>query len=87
MQGRGERGRLHDGDAATGFDEVHLIEPADLIGDADAIVELQQVGADAKQNVLAVVDDFGGAGMFPGRGAAAEERTFLEESGAESRVG
>ncbi len=59
-----EQGRLHDGSAAAGFDESHFVVPANLIGDADAVVELDQVGADAKQNVLAVVDDFAGAGML-----------------------
>jgi hypothetical protein len=37
--------------------------------------------------VLAVVDDFACAGMFPGGSASAEERTLLEERDAESFVG
>ncbi len=74
-------------DAAAGLDEGHLVEPADFIFDADAPVELDQIGADAKQHVLAVVDDFAGAGMLVGRSAAAEIGTPLEESDAKAGVG
>jgi hypothetical protein len=49
-----------------------------LVSDSDTVIELHQVGAEAKQDVLAVVDDFARAGLFPGRGPAAEERTLLE---------
>ena len=87
MERRGERGRLHDRGAAAGLDEGHFVVPANLVGDPDAVVERQQIGADAKQNVLAVVDDFAGAGMFPGGGAATEEGTLLEEGDAEALVG
>ena len=87
VQRRGKRGRPHHGSAAAGLDEGHLVVPADLVGDADAVVKLEQIGADAKQNVLAVVDDFAGAGMFPRGSAAAEERALLEERDAESVVG
>ena len=73
--------------AAAGFDESHLVEPADLVGDSDALVELDQVGADAEENVLAVVDNFAGAGMFLGRSAAAEEGALLEQGDAETGVG
>ena len=58
-----------------------------MVGDADAVVKLKQVGADAKQDVLAVVDDFAGAGMFPGGSTAAEEGTLLEEGDVETGVG
>jgi hypothetical protein len=58
-----------------------------LVGYADAVVELQEIGADAKEDVLAVVDDFSGAGMFPGGSAASEEGTLLEEGDAEALVG
>jgi hypothetical protein len=37
--------------------------------------------------VLAVVDDFAGAGMLPGRGSAAEEGTLFEEGDAKTGVG
>ena len=40
VERRGKRRGLHHGDAAAGLDEIHLIEPADLAGDSDAVVEL-----------------------------------------------
>ena len=57
-----------------------------MIGDADALVELDEVGADAKEHVLAVVYDFTGAGMLPGGSATAEEGTLLEQGDAEAGV-
>jgi hypothetical protein len=57
------------------------------MGDADAVIELHEIGAQAEEHVLAVVHDFAGAGMFPGGGAAAEEGTLLEEGDAETGVG
>ncbi len=64
-----------------------MIEPADLIGDTDVLVELHEVGADAEEDVLAVIDNFSGAGMLVRRGATAEERPLLEERDPKSRVG
>ena len=61
--------------------------PADFVFHADAAVELDQVGADAEENVLAVVDDFAGAGMLVGRSASAEVGAALEESDAKAGVG
>ena len=87
MQRRGQRGRFHHGGAAAGFDEGHLVVPADLVGDTDAVVELDQVGADAKEDVLAVVDDLAGAGMFVGRSAAAEIGAALKKRYAKAGVG
>jgi hypothetical protein len=58
-----------------------------LIGDPDALVELDQVGAHTEEYVLAVVDDFAGAGMLPRRGAAAEEGTLFEQRHVETGVG
>jgi hypothetical protein len=83
----GQRGRLHDGSASAGFDESHFVVPADLVGDSNAVVELHQIGAEAEEDVLAIVHDFAGAGMLPGGGAASEERALLEEGDAETRVG
>jgi hypothetical protein len=57
-----------------------------LVGDSDALVELDKVGADAEENVLTIVDNFAGAGVFPGGGTAAEERTLLEEGHVEAGV-
>src|ERR1035441_10161369 len=65
VQRRRKRRRFHYRCAAAGFDECHFVVPADLVGDADAAVELHQIRAQAEEHVLAVVDDFSGAGMFP----------------------
>ena len=70
--------RFHHGGAAARLDERHLVVPADLVGDSDAVIELHQVCAKAKEDVLAVVNDFARARLFPGRGPAAEEGTLLE---------
>jgi hypothetical protein len=51
------------------------------------IIELDKVGADAEENVLTIVDNFAGAGMFPGRGAASEERALLEQGYTKTGVG
>jgi hypothetical protein len=58
-----------------------------LVGNANALVELDEVGADAEENVLTIVDNFAGAGMFPRRGAAAEEGALLEQGYAKTGVG
>ena len=85
--GAGSGEDVHRRGAAAGFDESHLVEPADLIGDADAVDRTRSGWCRAEQNVLAVVDDFAGAGMLVGRSAAAEEGTLLEERDAEAGVG
>jgi hypothetical protein len=87
VEWRGERGGAHDGGAAAGLDERHGVIPADFVSDADAAVELDEVGANAEENVLAVVDDFAGAGVFVGGSASAEVGAALEESDAEAGVG
>jgi hypothetical protein len=87
MHRRGKRGRSHHRNTTAGFDEVHLIEPADLIGHADSFVELHQICTDAEKDMLAVVDDFSCARMLVRRGSASEERTLLEERNAKADVG
>ena len=72
---------------AARLDERHLVVPADLVGDANAFVELDEISTDAKQDVLAVVDYFTGSGMLVRRGAAAEERALLEERHVKTVVG
>ncbi len=73
--------------AASGLDECHVLIPANFIFHANAAVELDKVGADPEQDVLAVVDHFAGTGMLVGGCATAEIRTALEESDAETGVG
>ena len=86
MQRCREGRRLHYRDSPAGFDEVHLIKPADLIRYADAFIELDQVRAHTKQDVLAVVDNFPGTRMLVGGGASAEEGALLEKRDTETSV-
>ena len=87
VQWGGQRRGAHYAGAAAGLDERHFVEPADFVFDADAVVELDQVGADAKKDVLAVIDDLAGAGMLVGGSASAEIGTALEQRDAEAGVG
>ncbi len=78
---------MHDAGTAAGFDESHLVVPANLVLDANAAIELDEIGTNPKQDVLAIVDYLGGAGMFIGRCAAPEIGTALEKGYAEAGVG
>ena len=78
---------MHDAGTAAGLDKSHLVIPANFVFDADAAVELDQVGTNAKQDVLAIVDDLAGAGMFIRRCASAEIWTALEKGDAKARIG
>jgi hypothetical protein len=78
---------VHDAGAAAGLDESHLIVPADFFFDSDAAVELDQVGAEAKEDVLTIVDNFAGAGVLVGGSATAEVGSALEQGDAEARFG
>ena len=72
--------RLDDRGAAAGFEKCHPLVPANLVLDSDAVVELDEIGAAAQQNVLAVVDDFARAGMLIGGRPAAKIGPPLEQS-------
>jgi hypothetical protein len=78
---------VHHAGATSGLDESHVFVPADFIFDADAAVELDEVAADAEEDVLAVVHYFAGAGVLVGGSASTEVGAALEESDAETRVG
>lgn len=58
-----------------------------MLRNADALVELDKVGARAKQNMLAVIDDFAGARVLVGGSASAEEWTLFENGDAEAGIG
>ncbi len=58
---------------------VMFARPVNLFVDADALVEADQIGAAAEEDVLAVVDDLVDAGMQVGAGAAAEVASLLDE--------
>src|SRR5450432_3079782 len=79
MQRGGQECWFQDGLPSARLDEGHAIEPANFIFDADGFVERQQICAGAEQDVLAVVHDFAGAGMFVGGGASAEVGAAFED--------
>src|SRR5258708_1615779 len=73
--------------AASGLDQGHAAVPEDLVGDADPFVKADQVGAAAKENVLAVVDDLIGAGVKKRARPPAEIAAAFENSNAEAGAG
>src|ERR1041385_6441450 len=79
VQRRRQSARTEDRMTAAGFDEGHVIEPADFIFDSNGAIEHQEVGTTAEEHVLAVVYNFAGCGMLVGRRASAEKRTALED--------
>src|ERR1700675_1005982 len=87
MQRCGQRGGHHHAGAAAGLDKSHHVIPADFVFHADTAIELDQVCTDAKQDVLAVVDDFAGSGMLVGRCASAEIGPALKERDAKAGIG
>ena len=66
---------------------VISLRPVNLLFDADAAVEADEIGAAAEEHVLAVVDDFVDAGMQIGRCAAAEIAATLDELHAIAGLG
>ena len=72
---------------SAGLDHGHLAGPVNVVGDADAPVEADEIGAAAEEHVLAVVDDLVDAGMQIGAGAAAEVAAPFDEVHAESGFG
>src|SRR5262249_13623212 len=78
-QGRRENRRPQRAQASARLNEGQLIKPPNPFAHAEALIELEQVGATAEQNVLAVIDHFAGSGMLVGRRAAADVGTALEE--------
>ena len=69
------------------FHERHAIEPTDFVENSDRSIERDQIGAGAKQNVLAIVHHFASTRMFVGRRTTTEEWTPLEECDAKTTVG
>ena len=87
VKGRGEGARLNHAGWAAGGEEGEAVVPADGVEDAEAAVEVDEGGATADEDVLAVVDDLASAGMLVGGGAAAEVRAAFEEVHAVAGVG
>ena len=74
----GEDAGSHHAAAASGFDEMKFAMKADVLLDAQASVEIQEIDAAAQKNVLAVIDGF--AAGIVGSGAAAQERAGFENT-------
>src|ERR1700723_430641 len=87
MERRRQRGGVHHAGAAAGFDKSHLVIPADFVFHPDTAIELDKIGADAEEDMLAVVDDFAGSWMLVGRCASAEIRPALKERDAKAGIG
>src|SRR5208282_4995293 len=64
MQRRRQRRRCDDGCASSGLEERQLLIPANLVLNARAAIEIEQVGAAAKQYMLAIIDNFASTGML-----------------------
>src|SRR5882762_4336957 len=73
--------------ASAGFDEGEAVEPFDFFLNAKLFIEVNQIGAAAQQDVLAVVHDLAGAGVFVRGGASAHVGAAFEESHLAARVG
>jgi hypothetical protein len=78
--------RIDLGSATTGLDERQAVKPLDLVFGTKPAVQVDQVGATAEQNVLAVVHYFARAWMFVGRSATSHERTTFEDRDIEPMV-
>ena len=76
---RSGQGRWSDfGGAAPGLEKCQLLIPANLVFNSCAAIEIEQVGAASEQYVLAIIDNFAGAGMLIRRSATAKIGTPLK---------
>ena len=87
MHGRRQERRSEDRAAAARLDHGHAAVPEDLVGHPDAGIEIDQVGAAAEEDMLAVVDHFASAWMEVGGGAAAQVAAALQDGDAKTGVG
>ncbi len=87
MQRRGQARRAEKRAAAAGLDHRHLAGPVNLIVDADALVEADEIGAAAEEHMLAVIDDFVDAGMQVGACAATKIAAALDELDTKAGIG
>src|SRR5689334_19795425 len=54
--------------AAARLEKCQLVKPADFVAHAQGFIEVNEVGATAEKDMLAVVQYFSGAGMLVRRG-------------------
>ncbi len=64
-----------------------FVEPAEFVERADAAVKVDEIGAAAEEEMLAVVDDFAGARVLVGRCASADVGAALNEAHFVAGVG
>lgn len=64
---------------STRFHERQPVVPADSVFDSESPIKIAEVGAAAEQDVLTVIDDFAGTGMFIRRSSTAKEWLAFEE--------
>ncbi len=79
-------GQVQRAVTAAGLDHGHLARPVNLFELADPLVETNKIGAAAKQDVLAIVDDLVDAWMQIRACAAPKITAPLDESHAEPRL-
>jgi len=87
MQRRGKRYGLKRRLPSPRFDKCHAVEPLNFVLDPDSSIEIDEIGAELEEHVLAVVYHFARAWVFVGTGAATEIGTALENSHLESALG
>ena len=79
MQRRGKRRGTKQRTPASGLNHRHLICPVDAAGRAHPLVESNEVGAAAEENVLAVIDVLVDTWMEVRTGASTEIVAPLDE--------
>jgi hypothetical protein len=73
------RGTVQEMNLSGAVDESHRALPADQVADAQPAVEVEQIGAAAEQDVLAVVELLAGLGLFERSGAATQGSSGFEQ--------
>src|SRR5580693_4003161 len=64
---------------AARVEKMDGVFPVDTVESADAAVEIEKVDAAAEEDVLAIVEDFAGLGIFIRTGASAEGFAGFDE--------
>src|SRR5205809_2313180 len=86
MERRGQARRaVKQMNLPAAVDEAHRPLPADQVRDAQAAVEVEQVGATAEQDMLAVVELLTRLRLLERSGAAAQGSTGFEQRDRDAR--